>query len=229
MPTFEKSPLTTISRDPHRGSYDQATIYAILDEAIDVTISYIENGLPRAIPTGFVRLENTIYIHGSTKSHFVQQLLQAGTVCLTVSILDGLVLANTAFNHSFNYRSVVAYSTPYAVEDDNLKIEALKVFTDKLIPGRWEDAIKKPTPEELKVTALVGLPLEQASAKMRQGPPNNNKTYTEPVWTGQLPLRKVYKAPIVNSETIAGMDEPAYLKRLYSYNIQEQISGLKLD
>ena len=218
MPVFEKSPLTTISRDPHRGSYDQGTIYAIFDEAIDVTISYVENGLPRAIPTGFVRLENIIYIHGSIKSHFVQQVLQAGKVCLTVSILDGLVLANTAFNHSFNYRSVVAYATPYSVEDDDLKKEVLKAFTNKLVPGRWEDPIKKPTPEELKVTALIGLPLEQASAKMRQGPPNNNKTYHEPVWTGQVPLKKVYDTPIVHSDLPVIIQEPVYLKQLNHEN-----------
>ncbi len=200
MQTYEISPLTRISRDPHRGSYDKETIYAILDEAIDVTVSYIVDDIPRAIPTGFVRLDNKLYIHGSIKSHFIKQICSNKKVCLTVSLMDGLVLANTAFNHSFNYRSVVAFSTPSEVTDENLKMEVLKAFTDKLLPGRWDDAIKLPTPEELKVTSVVCFPLEEASAKMRQGPPNNVKQFNSEVWTGHIPLNRNWGEPIATPD-----------------------------
>ncbi len=200
-----------MSRDAHRGSYDKDIIHAILDEAIDITISYIADDLPRAIPTGFVRLEDKLYIHGSVKSHFIQQICSCKKVCLTVSLLDGLVLANTAFNHSFNYRSVVAFSTPFEVTDVNLKMEALKAFTDKLLPGRWEDNIKLPTPEEMKATSVVCLPLEEASAKMRQGPPHNVNAYQADVWTGYVPLKRTWQAPVSSQES--KMPLPDYLRK----------------
>ncbi|PRY03128.1 hypothetical protein CLV24_1434 [Pontibacter ummariensis] len=214
MATYEVSPLTKISRDPHRGSYEQETIHAILDEALDVTVSYIAEGVPRAIPTGFVRLDDRIFIHGSVKSHFIRQICQNEKVCLSISLLDGLVLANTAFNHSFNYRSVIAFSTPYEVADEQLKMEVLKAFTDKLLPGRWEDDIKLPTPEELKITAIVCFPLEEASAKMRQGQPNNVKGEAHrKAWTGYVPLKRSWEAPVSHPETGDATPVPQYLDR----------------
>lgn len=206
---------TKISRYPNRGSYDPKTIYPILDEAIDITVSYIENGIPKAIPTGFVRIDNHIYIHGSVKSHFVQQICKNTTVCLSVSLLDGLVLANTAFNHSFNYRSVVIFSSPFMVEDEQLKMEALKAFTDKLVPGRWEDNIKLPTPDDMKITSLVCLPIEEASAKIREGQAGNPASETgRAVWTGIVPLKRKYETPVPNPDVPAGISLPAYLKNI---------------
>jgi uncharacterized protein len=214
MPAFEPSPLTKISRSPHRGSYDKETIYGILDEALDVTVSYIADGLPHAIPTGFVRLEDKLYIHGSAKSHFLGQLCRNEKVCLTVSLLDGLVLANTAFSHSFNYRSVVAFAKPFLVEDEALKWAVLQAFTDKILPGRWEDGIRLPTPEELKATAMVCFPLGEASAKMRQGAPNNEKSYPGEVWTGHIPLRRTWQAPVPSPDQGVDRPLPGYIKNL---------------
>lgn len=212
MQTYEPSALTKISRDPHRGTYDKAIIHAILDEALDITISYLAEGVPRALPTGFVRLDDKLYIHGSVKSHFIQQICSNEKVCLSVSLLDGLVLANTAFNHSFNYRSVVAFATPFAVEEEQLKMEVLKAFTDKLLPGRWEDDIKLPSPEELKVTSVVCFPLEEVSAKMRQGPPNNSRSELgRKAWTGHVPLARSWQKPVASPEVEADRPMPGYL------------------
>ncbi|MDX5421233.1 MAG: pyridoxamine 5'-phosphate oxidase family protein [Hymenobacteraceae bacterium] len=213
MPSYEVSPLTRISRDPHRGSYDKEVIYAILDEAIDITVSYIADEVPRAIPTGFVRLEDRLYIHGSVKSHFIRQICASKKVCLTVSLLDGLVLANTAFNHSFNYRSVIAFSSPFEVEDEQLKMEVLKAFTEKLLPGRWEDDIKLPTPEELMVTSVVCFQLEEASAKMRQGQPNNVKSEGQRrAWTGYIPLIRNWGMPVASPDMGAHAPLPEYIR-----------------
>jgi nitroimidazol reductase NimA-like FMN-containing flavoprotein (pyridoxamine 5'-phosphate oxidase superfamily) len=213
MPEYPVSENTRISRGANRGLYDQESIYAILDEAIDITISYVENGMPKAIPNGFVRLDDKLYIHGSVKSHFIRQICACPKVCLSVSLLDGMVLANTAFNHSFNYRSVVIFSTPYEEEDEALKMEILKSFTDKLIPGRWEDNIKLPSPEEMKATALVCFPIEEASAKVRQGAPNNPKGEEgRLVWTGHIPLKRSWAAPIQSPDMPESVSLPAYLQ-----------------
>ena len=210
---FPISPITKISRDPHRGSYDEGTIFSILDEAIDITISYIEDGIPMAIPTGFVRINNKIYIHGSVKSHFINAICKCEKVCMSVSLLDGLVLANTAFNHSFNYRSVVAFSKPYLEEDPVIKMEALKAFTEKVLPGRWDDNIRKPTEDEMKITALVCLPIDEASAKMRKGQPNNPQAEKgKRVWTGYVPLQRVYQEPIQSPDVPEGVEKPQYLQ-----------------
>lgn len=213
MSTYPITPTTKISRDPHRGAYDELTIFSILDEAIDITISYIENGIPMAIPTGFVRVKDKVYIHGSVKSHFIRAICESEKVCMTVSLLDGLVLASTAFNHSFNYRSVVAFSTPYLEEDPAIKMEVFKAFTEKILPGRWDDNIRLPTPDDVKVTAVVGLPIQEASAKMRTGQPNNPQTEKErKVWTGHVPLKRVYQAPINSVDLPESVAMPKYLE-----------------
>lgn len=207
--------LTKISRYAHRGAYDKETIYAILDDALDITVSYIVNGVARAIPTGFVRIEDRLYIHGSVKSPFIQQIYQNEQVCLTVSLLDGMVLANTALDHSFNYRSVVAFSAPLKVEEEQ-KFDVLKAFTDKILPGRWEDKIKKPTAEELKATAVIGFSLNEASAKIRQGEAGNSHQESHrQVWTGHVPLKRSWGGPVKNADTASDIGEPAYLAKLY--------------
>lgn len=212
MPVFETTPLTKISRDPHRGTYDRDAIYAILDEALDITVSYVADEVPRALPTGFVRLGDRLYIHGSVKSPFMRQICANRRVCLTVSLLDGLVLANTAFNHSFNYRSVVAFSTPFEVKEEPLKLAVLKAFTDKLLPGRWEDDIRLPTPEEMGITSVVCFPLEEASAKLRQGPPNNVKNEAQrKAWTGYIPLKRSWGAPVASPEA-SDRALPSYIR-----------------
>lgn len=215
MSAPNQNSLLQISRKPSRGDYSNETIYAILDEALDVTVSYIADGLARAIPTGFARLDDMLYIHGSIKSHFIQQICQNKKVCLTASLLDGLVLANTAFHHSFNYRSVVAFAAPVIVNEADKKMEVLKAFTDKLLPGRWEDNIKLPSAEELMITAVVGFSLAEASAKIRQGEAGNDQHEMQrEVWTGCVPLHRTWGHPIKNTDTSGHIKEPAYLKAL---------------
>lgn len=212
MQKLSPSPLTQISRHAYRGSYDAETIYAILDDALDITVSYIAEGIARAIPTGFVRLGNKVYIHGSTKSHFIEQICQNEKVCLSASLLDGLVLANTAFNHSFNYRSVVAFAAPEVVEDQAQKMEIFKAFTDKLLPGRWEDNIKLPSPEELEITAVVGFSLNEASAKVRSGGASNQKQEAHRrVWTGYVPLKRSWADAVKNADAAEEVELPSYL------------------
>lgn len=214
MSEFPITENTRISRGANRGLYDQKTIYSILDDAIDITISYVENGLPKAIPNGFVRIDDKLYVHGSVKSHFIHQICNCPKVCLSISLLDGMVLANTAFNHSFNYRGLVIFSTPYQVQEEELKWDVLRAFTDKLLPGRWEDNIKLPTAEEMKATAVVCFPIEEASAKVRQGQPNNPKAEEgRVVWSGYVPLKRSWGSPISHPEVPASVSLPAYLQR----------------
>ena len=215
MQKLEPTPLTKISRHAHRGIYERDTIYAILDEALDITVSYVADGLARAIPTGFVRVEEMVYIHASIKSHFIQQICKNEKVCLSVSLLDGMVLANTAFNHSFNYRSVVAFAAPVVVDDRMQKMDILKAFTDKILPGRWEDNIKVPTPEELDITAVVGFGLQEASAKVRAGEAGNSQQESHrAVWTGYVPLKRSWDTPVKNADVAEEVAEPGYLKSL---------------
>lgn len=215
MTNFTATENTKISRYPNRGSFDKESIYTILDEAIDITVSYIEDGIPKALPTGFVRVDDKLYIHGSVKSHFVQAICKNPTVCLSVSLLDGLVLANTAFNHSFNYRSVVVFSSPYLLEDEQLKGEVLKAFTEKIAPGRWDDNIKLPTPEEIKITTLVCFPIEDAIAKIREGQASNPISEAgRAVWTGVIPLKRKYEMPLQSPDVPDSVHLPDYLNSL---------------
>ena len=211
MTDFAKNELTQPSRLGYRGNYDRNTIYAIMDEALDCTVSYLEGGIPKAIPTGFVRIDDKLYIHGSIKSHFIQQICSNPLVCITISLLDGMVLANTAFNHSFNYRGIVAFSTPNEVKDESLKLEVLRLFTNKVLPGRWEDNIVKPTVEETISTSVICLPLNDASAKIREGQPKNQANATKEVWTGYIPIRRVWEAPVISPDVPVSIKQPDYI------------------
>ncbi|MGF1636510.1 MAG: pyridoxamine 5'-phosphate oxidase family protein [Cyclobacteriaceae bacterium] len=212
--SFIQTSQTTISRLSNRGSYDKAVIYPILDQTIDITVSYVVDNNPMAIPTGFIRIGDVVYIHGSVKSHFLMKLVSCERVCLTVSMLDGLVLAQTVFHHSFNYRGVVAFARPFMVEDEAEKMEISKAFTDKVLPGRWDDDIQKPTPEELKATAFVGLELLEATAKIRKGGPNGSGKHS--AWTGHVPLQRVFREAVPAPEMEPKIEVPDYVKKLYS-------------
>lgn len=210
-----KTDRTQTSRDAHQSSHDQETIYSILDEAMHCIISYSRDDQPFAIPTGYVRIDNHLFIHGSVKSHFLTRLTPDAPVCISVSMMDGLVLAKAAFSHSFNYRSVTVFSTPYIVEEEEKKLDVLKAFTEKMMPGRWED-IRKPTPGELKATQIVGFEIKEASAKQRSGPPNaNSSDRSLPVWTGVIPLKKGFESPEPHSGDTPSISIPSYIEDLY--------------
>ena len=177
-----------IKREPHRGRYDRETIDAILDEALICHLGFDVDGQPYVIPTLHARVGDKVYVHGSAASRMLRHLASDVRVCLTVTLFDGLVLARSVFNHSVNYRSVVLLGTARLVEDNDEKVEALHALTEQLAPGRWEEA-RQPTPKELKATWILALPIEEASAKVRTGPEEDEPEDEHlPVWAGVVPV-----------------------------------------
>jgi nitroimidazol reductase NimA-like FMN-containing flavoprotein (pyridoxamine 5'-phosphate oxidase superfamily) len=171
-----------------RGAYDRATIDAILDEALVAHVGFVQDGQPFVIPTLHARVDDAVYIHLSTASRLVRTLSQGVPCCLTVTLLDGLVLARAAFLHSANYRSVVVLGRARVVESDAERLRAIEAFAEQLIRGRWE-SVRKPTRQELKATQVLALPLDEASAKIRSGPPlDEDDDLGLDAWAGEIPL-----------------------------------------
>lgn len=213
---------TKASRLTNRMHYDAGVIYSILDEALVCTINYVKDGGPRALPTGYVRIGDYLYVHGSVKSHFFQQIESADTVCITAFILDGMVLAKSGFSHSFNYRSVVLFGSPVTISESKKKEEMLIRFTDRYIPGRWEDS-RKPTRQELKATSVLGFRIQEMSAKIRTGMPNDaEKDKSWPAWSGIVPLKMQFMDPEPDENTVPGTGLPAYIR-----NLQHSVSVKK--
>jgi nitroimidazol reductase NimA-like FMN-containing flavoprotein (pyridoxamine 5'-phosphate oxidase superfamily) len=186
------------SRLAKRASYYSEQIYSILDEGLVCQVAYVENGRPMMIPTGYCRIGNKLYIHGSVGSHFMRSLADGREVCLSVSLLDGLVLARSAFHHSVNYRSVVVFAKAELITDEQEAWDALEAFTEHVIKGRWAE-VREPDASEMKKTMVLGFSLEKASAKVRIGNPSDDeKDYELPVWAGVLPLKQVAQAPITD-------------------------------
>ncbi len=213
MKQFPKTEKTEITRLPKRADYSEETIFAILDEALFCTVAYQHDGQPFQIPTGFCRIGNQLYIHGSVGSHYMRQLAAGNMpVSISVTLMDGLVLARSAFHHSVNYRSVAIFSTPRLVTDKDELYKALEVFTDKMCPGRWAD-VRKPTDNEWKATMLLAFTIEEASAKVRTGPPKDDEEdYALDVWAGVVPLSIEKKKPEADSALKTGVALPAYLQ-----------------
>ncbi len=179
---------TRVRREPERGVYDRATIDAILDEGLICHLGFVHEGQPYVIPTLHARIGDRVYVHGSAASRMLRALEGGVDACLTVTIVDGLVLARSIFNHSVNYRSVVVLGRATAVQDADEKTRALEAFSEHLLPGRWAE-VRPPTPTELKATWILGLPLDEASAKIRSGPPvDDEDDYALQVWAGVIPL-----------------------------------------
>jgi uncharacterized protein len=177
-----------VKREPQRGVYDRETINAILDEALVCHLGFAVDGQPYVIPTLHARIGDLLYVHGSAASRMLRHAASDARICVTVTLLDGLVLARSVFNHSIDYRSVVVLGTPTLVEDVGEKREALHAFTDHIAPGRWEEA-RQPTDQELKATWILSVPLDEASAKIRTGPPEDEPEDLElPVWAGVVPI-----------------------------------------
>jgi uncharacterized protein len=177
-----------VKREPQRGVYDRETIDAILDEALVCHLGFAVDGQPYVIPTLHARIGDLLYVHGSAASRMLRHAASDARICVTVTLLDGLVLARSVFNHSIDYRSVVVLGTPALVEDVDEKREALHAFTDHIAPGRWEEA-RQPTDQELKATWILSVPLDEASAKIRTGPPEDEPEDLDlPVWAGVVPI-----------------------------------------
>ncbi len=212
MSEFQKTDRTTITRLPNRGVYDKETIYSILDEALYCTVAFVQDGQPFQIPTGFCRIGDKLYIHGSVGSYYMREL--AGKklpVCISITLLDGLVLARSAFHHSVNYRSVILFSTPEKVTDQTELYTALEVFTNKMQPGRWDD-IRLPNDSEWKKTMVLSFNIEEASAKIRTGPPkDDDEDYDLDIWAGVVPLKLMRQTPEADPQLKAGINLPEYL------------------
>lgn len=202
-----------IKRLPQRGNYEREVVYQILDEGLVCYIGFAIDGQPFVIPTTYGRVGDKLYIHGSPASRMLRSLASGIEVCVTVTLIDGLVLARSAFHHSMNYRSVVIFGTATIVQDADQKLEALRAFTEHIIPERWAE-IRQPSRQEVQGTLVLSLPITEASAKVRTGMPNDDEAdYSLPVWAGVIPLQVTAAAPIADSRLQQGIEIPSYVQQ----------------
>lgn len=201
---------TTLKRLPKRGSHEREVINAILDEGFICHVGFCVDGRPFVIPTGYARVDNKLLIHGSQASRMLRRLSDGIDVCVTVTLIDGLVLARSAFHHSMNYRSVVIFGRATAIEDREEKNSALLALSEHMIPGRWKD-VREPTDSELQQTTVLSLPIEEGSAKIRTGPPlDDEEDYSLDVWAGIIPLRMMADEPVSDERLQSDVRIPAY-------------------
>ena len=203
---------TRVVREPDRGVYDRETVYQILDEGFLCQVGFVVDGQPFVIPTSFGRKDATLYIHGSAASRMLRQMKQSVPVCVTVTLLDGLVLARSVFNHSMNYRSVVILGKATLVDYPEEKLAALRILSEHIIPGRWDDA-RQPNERELKATSVLRLPIEEFSAKVRTGPPiDDEEDYSFPTWAGVVPLEMNVGVASNDPRLDPAREVPAYVR-----------------
>ena len=213
MSDFTPTERTQVKRLPKRSKYERETVFAILDAGFVCHVGFSVDGQPYVIPTNYGRSGETVYLHGSAASRMLRTLSEGVAVGVTVTHVDGLVLARSAFHHSVNYRSVVILGTARLVTDPAEKMEALRVFTEHVMKGRWDD-VRQPTEQELKATTVLALPLEEVSAKVRTGGPiDDEEDYALPVWAGVLPLETVAKEPLADPQRRNNPAVPEYLKK----------------
>jgi hypothetical protein len=208
MPTAR----TRVIRESERGVYDRQTVYRILDEAFLCHVGFSVDGQPFVIPTSYGRKDAELYIHGSAASRMLRQVKDGVQMCITVTLLDGLVLARSIFNHSMNYRSVVILGKATLVDDAAEKLAALRVLSEHIIPGRWDD-VRQPNERELKATSVLRLPIEEFSAKVRIGPPiDDAEDYAFPTWAGVVPLEIKGGEPISDPKLEPPRAIPEYVR-----------------
>jgi len=204
---------TRLVREADRAVYDRAAAYRILDEGFICHVGFVIDGQPFVIPTGYGRIGDSLYIHGSAASRMLRRVDEGIAVCVTVTLLDGLVLARSIFNHSMNYRSVVILGTAVAVNDAKEKLEALRLLSEHILPGRWAES-RQPNDKELKATLVMRLPIEEFSAKVRQGPPvDDEDDYAFPTWAGVIPLETVAGEPVNDPGLDPAREIPAYARQ----------------
>ena len=208
--TFTQTERTKLKRLTKRGHFDRETVYGILDEGFICHVGFAPEGQPFVIPTGYARVDDKLYIHGSQASRMLRTLSGGVDACVTVTIIDGLVLARSAFHHSMNYRSVLIFGRATLVEDPEEKNVALLALSEHIIRGRWAD-VREPTEQELIQTTVLSLPLMEASAKIRTGPPlDDEEDYAMSVWAGVIPLKLEAGAPIKDPRLPEGIEVPKY-------------------
>jgi nitroimidazol reductase NimA-like FMN-containing flavoprotein (pyridoxamine 5'-phosphate oxidase superfamily) len=217
MPTAR----TRVVREADRAVYDRETVYRILDEGFLCHVGFVADGQPFVIPTSYGRKGDSLYIHGSAASRMLRQIKDGVAVCVTVTLLDGLVLARSVFNHSMNYRSVVVLGKGILVEDAAEKLAALRALSEHILPGRWDDS-RQPNERELKATSLLRVPIEEFSAKVRTGPPiDDEEDYSFPTWAGVVPLELKAGVPIDGARLLPGRGVPEYVQN-YSRNAERR-------
>jgi nitroimidazol reductase NimA-like FMN-containing flavoprotein (pyridoxamine 5'-phosphate oxidase superfamily) len=209
MPTTR----TRVVREGDRAVYDREPVYRILDEGFLCHVGFAVDGQPFVIPTSYGRKEASLYIHGSAASRMLRQMKEGVAVCITVTLLDGLVLARSVFNHSMNYRSVVILGTATLVDDPEEKLAALRILSEHILPGRWDDS-RQPNERELKATSVLRVPIEEFSAKVRQGPPiDDEPDYSFPTWAGVVPLEVKVGVAIDDERLLPGKEVPEYVRK----------------
>lgn len=201
---------TTLKRRSIRGRFDLATINQVLDEALVCNVSFAVEGRPLAIPMAYARIDDRIVLHGSSANRMMRTLRDGSETCITVTLLDGLVLARSAFHHSVNYRSVVLYGTVQEIVCRDDKLAALHAIVEHIVPGRWAD-VRAPNADELVRTMLLSVPIDEASAKVRTGPPVDAAAdYAMQAWAGEIPLRQVAMPPLRDPELPDSIEAPDY-------------------
>jgi len=209
---YTPTPRTRLVREADRAVYDREAAYRILDEGFLCHVGFVADGQPFVIPTSYGRNGDSLFVHGSAASRMLRQLKQSVPVCITVTLLDGLVLARSIFNHSMNYRSVVVLGKATLVDDPQEKVEALRLLSEHIIPGRWAD-VRQPNERELKATSILRVPIEEFSAKVRKGPVvDDEEDYSFPTWAGIVPLEMVAGAPIDDARLDPAREVPAYAR-----------------
>jgi len=196
---------------PQRGSYDREVVYRIIDNALFCHVGFVHDGAPFVVPTLHVRIDQRLYVHGSAASRMLRTAAGGIPLCVTVTHIDGLVLARSAFHHSINYRSAVILGTAQEVTDADAKMHVMHALVEHVVPGRWQDA-RPPRPKELAATSVLGLPISEASAKVRTGWAGDDEAdYALPVWAGVIPLRLASGAPLADPSPMAGVRVPNYV------------------
>jgi len=209
--SFEPTARSRVKRLPKRGHYDRETVYAVLDAGLIAHIGYVIDGQPYVTPTAYWREGDMLYWHGSAASRMLEHVGEGIPVSVTVTHLDGLVLARSGFHHSINYRSVMAFGRAHFVEDPAAKMAAFEAFVERIYPGRWAE-LRPATAQEVKGTSVLGMKLEEASAKIRTGGPvDDDEDYALPIWAGVLPIRTVIGAAVPDEKLMPGIERPAHL------------------
>lgn len=206
------TPRTRVVREPQRAVYDRSAVNRILDEGFICHVGFVLDGQPFVIPTSYGRHDDVLYIHGSAASRMLRNASAGIPMCVTVTLLDGLVLARSIFNHSMNYRSVVVLGTGTAIEEREEKLKALRLLSEHIVPGRWNE-VRQPNEKELKATTIIRLPIQEFSAKVREGPViDDEEDYAFPVWAGVLPLNMVPGEATNDSRLAEGIELPEYIR-----------------
>ena len=212
MNEFTPTERTKVRRLPDRGKYDSESVYGILDEAFICHVGFVVESQPYVIPTGFARVNDTLYIHGSAASRMLRTLADGVQICVTITLIDGIVMARSGFHSSMNYRSVVILGRATQVEGRDEKLAAMAAFSEQVMPGRWKD-LRETTDAELKGTLVLSLPLKEVSAKVRSGPPKDDEVdYALPLWAGIVPLKLTAGNPINDPRLPTGIDPPGYAR-----------------